>query len=232
MNRILASALLLALSGAATAPARAQGIQTKLDTEEKVFSYAIGTQIAQSLERQGVKVDVDAFYLAIRDVMAGDPPRITQEQMAAALSRGEEKARDDFRTVAADNLAKGAAFMKENAEREEVTALSNGLQYEVLREGAGDRPSATDVVTVHYTGTLIDGREFDSSRRRGEPATFPLTNVIKGWQEAVPLMRVGDRWKIYVPPELAYGVRGAGAVIGPNSTLIFEIELLGIGNDS
>ncbi|MBT8446902.1 MAG: FKBP-type peptidyl-prolyl cis-trans isomerase [Gammaproteobacteria bacterium] len=228
MNRIFASALLIALVGSAAA----QGIDTKIDDDKKMFSYAIGTQIAQSLERQGVEVDIDAFYLALRDVFAGDPPRITPEQMAAALSRGEEKAREDFRTVAADNLARGAAFLEENAKRDDVTALSNGLQYEVLRTGAGDHPSASDVVTVHYTGTLIDGREFDSSRRRGEPATFPLGNVIKGWQEAVPLMRVGDRWKIYVPPELAYGVKGAGAVIGPNSTLIFEIELLGIGNDS
>jgi FKBP-type peptidyl-prolyl cis-trans isomerase FklB len=109
-----------------------------------------------------------------------------------------------------------------------VTTLPNGIQYEVLRKGDGEQPTAKDSVTVHYVGSLIDGQEFDSSRRRGEPASFPLGNVIKGWQEVLPLMRVGSRWLVTIPPDLAYGVNGAGAAIGPNETLVFEIELLSV----
>jgi FKBP-type peptidyl-prolyl cis-trans isomerase FklB len=222
MNRICIVLFLLAIVPAAVG----QGID--LDTDKKRFSYAVGLQIGQSLIRQGVELDPTVFALAVRDAVDGSKPRLSPEEMTAILKTQETKTRDDIRKAAAANLEKGQAFMAENKNQEGVVALSNGLQYKVLRKGAGEQPTKSDTVTVHYTGTLIDGREFDSSKRRGEPATFPLNGVIKGWQEILPLMRVGSRWHVVIPPDLAYGAKGAGAVIGPNETLLFEIELLDI----
>jgi len=203
-------------------------VGVSLDTEKEKFSYAIGVQIGQSLIRQGVELDSDAFNLAIRDAIDGSKPRLTAEQLQAALTKGESSVNDGLRERAVANLKAGKAFLAENAKKEGVVALSSGLQYKVLRAGAGEFPKSNSTVEVHYVGTLMDGREFDSSKRRGESATFGVNDVIKGWQEAIPLMRIGSRWLVFIPPSLAYGVKGAGAVIGPNETLIFEIELLDI----
>ena len=202
----------------------AQGVT--LDTEKKKFSYAVGVQIGQSLIRQGVDLDPHAFALAIRDAADGTKPRLSAEEMQRVLNKGESSVNEGLREKAKANLQAGKAFLAENKSKEGVVELSSGLQYKVDREGAGDFPKPNSDVLVHYVGTLIDGREFDSSKRRGEPATLNLGRVIKGWQEAIPLMRQGSRWTIYVPPSLGYGAQGAGAVIEPNSTLIFEIELL------
>jgi len=204
--------------------AGAEGIA--LDTENKKFSYGIGTQIGQSLKRQGVTVDPDAFALAIRDAMRGDPPRLSPEEMEKVMAAREDKAREDIREVASRNLTEGKAFREQYAAEEGVKTLSNGILYKVERAGSGKHPTAEDRVRVHYTGTLTDGREFDSSHRRGEPAEFPVGGVIEGWQETLPLMREGAKWQIVIPPELAYGARGAGAVIGPNATLVFDVELI------
>lgn len=223
MNRIFVALILFSIASATLA----EGIA--LDTDNKKFSYAIGLQIAQSLIRQGVDLDSTAFTLAIRDATDGSKPRLSQDEMAAILKTRESKTRDDLREAAKQNFEKGKAFMAQNKTEEGVITLSNGLQYKVLRKGAGDHPTKSDTVTVHYTGTLTDGREFDSSKRRGEPATFPVNGVIKGWQEILPLMSVGSRWQVVIPPNLAYGAQGAGAIIGPNETLVFEIELLSIG---
>ncbi len=206
----------------------ATAIGTSLETEKEKFSYAIGVQIGQSLIRQGVELDPDAFNLAIRDAVDGSKPRLEPADMQRALEKGESSISEGLRERAKTNLQAGKKFLAENKEREGVVALSSGLQYEILRAGAGEFPKSSSTVVVHYVGTLMDGREFDSSRRRGEAATLNLGQVIKGWQEAIPLMRVGSRWKIYIPPSLAYGAKGAGAIIGPNETLIFEIELLEI----
>jgi len=203
-------------------------VGTSLETDEEKFSYAIGIQIGQSMMRQGVALDPDAFNLAIRDAVDGSKPRLSPEVMQQAAAKGETSISTGLRERAKNNLKTGKAFLAENKEKEGVVALSSGLQYKVLRTGAGKFPKSGSKVTVHYVGTLADGREFDSSRRRGEAATLSLRQVIKGWQEAIPLMRVGSRWQIFVPPSLGYGAKGAGAVIGPNETLIFEIELLDI----
>lgn len=202
----------------------AQGVS--LDTEKKKFSYAIGVQIGQSLIRQGVELDPNAFALAVRDAADGSTPRLSAEEMQRVLNKGESSVNEGLREKAKANLVAGKAFLAENKQKDGVVELSSGLQYKVEREGAGDFAKPNSDVVVHYVGTLIDGREFDSSRRRGEPTTLNLGQVIKGWQEAIPLMREGSRWTIYVPPSLGYGAKGAGAVIGPNATLIFEIELL------
>ncbi|MGR8949832.1 MAG: FKBP-type peptidyl-prolyl cis-trans isomerase [Gammaproteobacteria bacterium] len=202
----------------------AQGVT--LDTDKKKFSYAVGVQIGQSLIRQGVDLDPNAFSLAIRDATDGSKPRLSAAEMERVLNKGESSVNEGLKEKAKANLQAGKAFLAENKSKEGVIELSSGLQYKVDREGAGDFAKPNSDVVVHYVGTLIDGREFDSSRRRGEPATLNLGRVIKGWQEAIPLMREGSRWTIYVPPSLGYGAQGAGAVIEPNSTLIFEIELL------
>ena len=202
----------------------AQGVS--LDTEKRKFSYAIGVQIGQSLVRQGVDLDPQAFSLAVGDAIDGSKPRLSPEEMQRVLSKGESSVNKNLLEKAKANLKAGKAFLAENKKAEGVVELSSGLQYKVQREGAGDFPKANSDVVVHYVGSLIDGREFDSSRQRGEPATLNLQQVIKGWQEAIPLMRTGSRWTIFVPPSLGYGAKGAGAVIEPNSTLIFDVELL------
>lgn len=200
----------------------------ELDTDHEKLSYAIGLQIAQSLLRQGVDVDLQSFTLAVEDAVNGVQPRLSPEEMRRVLDMQRQQAAESLREAARRNLQKGKAFLAENARREDVKVLESGLQYRVLRLGDGPRPKAGDTVRVHYKGTLIDGREFDSSHRRGAPEVLSLDGVIEGWKQALQLMPVGSKWELYVPPDLAYGMRGAGATIGPNETLVFEIELLGI----
>ena len=209
-------------------PLTASAVGTSLESDSEKYSYAIGINFAQSLMRQGAPIDADAIYMAIRDALDGSQPRLNAEQMTTALRSEAQKAGERKREQAANNLAAGKSFMAENGKKEGVTTLANGIQYEVLRSGDGDLPKASSKVKVHYAGSLIDGREFDSSKRRGEPAEFNIGGVIKGWQEVLPLMRVGSRWLVTIPPNLAYGLDGAGAAIGPNETLVFEIDLLGI----
>jgi FKBP-type peptidyl-prolyl cis-trans isomerase FklB len=204
----------------------AAAVGTALESDAEKYSYAIGINFAQSLMRQGVPLDADAIYLAIRDALEGSEPRLSADAMSAALRSEAQRAGERKRAMAGENLQRGKAYMEQNKAKAGVTTLSNGIQYEVLRKGDGVQPTASDTVTVHYTGTLVDGREFDSSKRRGEPATFQLGDVIQGWQEVLPLMHAGSRWLVTIPPDLAYGVNGAGAAIGPNETLVFEIDLL------
>ena len=218
--------LLAASIGLASTATLAAG--TSLETGPEKFSYAIGTNFAQSMIRQGAPLDADAIYMAIKDALAGTKPRLSAEAMTAALKSEAQKAGEHKKTMAADNLRKGREFMDKNKAKKGVTTLTNGIQYEVLRDGTGPQPTAASMVKVHYVGTLTDGNEFDSSRRRGEPATFGVDSVIPGWREVLPLMRVGSRWLVTIPPDLAYGPNGAGAAIGPNETLVFEIELLDI----
>ena len=198
-----------------------------LASEAQRTSYAIGIDVGQSLARQGVMPDVDAFLLGVKDGLSGTRPQISQEQYQSAMAGLTKSVNDRFKETAKINLEAGKGFLAENKKQPGVTELSSGLQYKELRKGSGAHPKAGDTVVAHYTGTLIDGTKFDSSKDRNEPATIPLDGVIKGWQEALPLMTVGSRWQIFVPPNLAYGVKGQGP-IGPNQTLIFEIELLEI----
>lgn len=224
MNKSLLTLCLLVFSGQLAAAG------TTLESDTEKYSYAIGINFAQSLMRQGVPLDADAVFLAIRDALEGAEPRLSAEVMSDALRKQAQQAGERKREMASANLERGKAYRAENEAKAGVTTLPNGIQYEVLRKGDGEQPSTGDTVTVHYVGTLTDGREFDSSRRRGEAATFPLGDVIQGWQEILPLMRVGSRWTVTIPPDLAYGVNGAGSAIGPNETLVFEIELLDVAD--
>jgi FKBP-type peptidyl-prolyl cis-trans isomerase FklB len=192
----------------------------------------VGYQIGGDFRRQGVEMNAEALVQGIRDALSGAQPMMSPEEMNTTLKELKKRIvtaeRERRAEAARKNLADAESFMTENREREGVHALPSGLQYRVITEGTGETPKASDTVTVHYRGTLIDGTEFDSSYRRNKPATFGVSRVIPGWTEALQLMRAGDKWELYIPPKLAYGDRGAGAKIPPNSALIFEVELISI----
>lgn len=197
-----------------------------LKTEMEKVSYSLGVSVAKSVQSQGVsEINADEVAKAFTDVFAGKELEISEEEAGKVL---QEYFTDLAQKAQAVNVAAGDAFLAENAKRKEVITTDSGLQYEVLKEGEGETPKATDEVTVHYHGTLIDGSVFDSSVERGEPATFPVNGVIPGWVEALQLMSPGAKFKLFIPSDLAYGERGAGQMIGPNSTLIFDVELLSI----
>jgi FKBP-type peptidyl-prolyl cis-trans isomerase FklB len=200
-----------------------------LDGDIAYGSYGLGYHLINNVRQQfGDNVDLDALILGVRDGFADEDIQVTEEQFMAgieALGTAGEASRAE---AAGTRLAEGREFLAQNAQRDEVVTLESGLQYEVLEEGDGPRPERSDIVSTHYEGRLISGETFDSSVARGEPAQFPVDGVIEGWVEALQLMPVGSRWRLYVPPELAYGERGAGGAIGPNETLIFDVELLEI----
>jgi len=157
---------------------------------------------------------------------------MSPEDMHAAVQDHQKKEQEKMESATKKNLETSQAFLDANKKKEGVVTLPSGLQYKVVTEGSGKQPKSSDSVVAHYRGTLINGNEFDSSYKRNEPATFPVAGVIKGWQEALPLMKEGSKWQVYIPPELAYGARGAGNIIGPNEALIFDIELLSIKSDA
>lgn len=200
-----------------------------LDDDAKRASYAVGYNVAGSISAEfGELLDDAAFVAGIGDGLAGEAQRLTESEVQGAMAALGALEAEKQATLAADNLAASQDFLARNAERPEVVSLPSGLQYEILVEGDGATPVASDTVTTHYHGTLPDGTVFDSSVERGQPASFPVSGVIAGWVEALQLMPVGSKWRLYVPPELAYGARGAGGTIGPNQVLIFDVELLGI----
>lgn len=200
----------------------------ELSAPAQRYSYTLGFQAVKPIIQQGVDLDRAAYLRGAEDAIKGSAPALTQEESQAAM----QELRTNFeakRTALADkNLAASKAFLAKNAKEPKVVTLPTGMQYKVLASGKGAQPKSTDTVTVHYRGTLANGTEFDSSIARKEPATFPVNGVIKGWQEILPMMKVGDKWNVYIPPEMAYGPSGAGAAIGPNEMLIFEIELLDV----
>lgn len=235
MNRLslLCIPLLLTLTTACSAGASdeaAAGEETAATND--TTSYAIGWQTGQSFVQQSVDVDQESFIQGMRDAIAGKESKFSEEEMIAAMQKLQQDmmARQQARAQeqAGVNQAAGAEFLATNGARPEVTTLPSGLQYEVITTGDGAKPKATDTVTVNYRGTLIDGSEFDSSYARNTPATFPLNQVIAGWTEGLQLMPVGSKWKLFVPADLAYGLRGSPPKIGPGSTLVFEVELLDI----
>ncbi len=193
-------------------------------------SYGIGMNIGKDFKEQGIDVDVNLLSRGIKDAMGGGEMALTEEEMREAFTAFQKelaaKQETKNKELAEKNQKAGEEFLAENAKKEGVVTLPSGLQYKVLEEGAGKTPKASDTVTVNYSGTLIDGTEFDSSYKRGEPATFPVGGVIAGWTEALQLMKEGAKWQLFIPANLAYGERGAGPTIGPNSTLVFEVELI------
>lgn len=195
-------------------------------------SYALGLDIGASIARFGDDIDLDALVDGLRDTLAGREPRLTQQEAQAAMQEFgtllQEQRQEELAAQMESNEAEGEAFLAENASKEGVTTTASGLQYQVLEEGSGASPDAGDEVTVHYRGTLLDGTEFDSSYERGEPATFDVDGIIPGWTEALQLMQEGGKYRLFIPPALAYGEAGAGDLIGPNATLIFEVELLSV----
>ena len=192
---------------------------------EKV-SYALGMSLGNNLLQSGITaLDYTRLARGIQDVLEGRTPEMSYQEAQTAINNFFAELQ---RKAGQKNREEGQAFLATNARRPEVVTLPSGLQYEVVREGTGAKPKPSDTVEVHYHGTLIDGTVFDSSVRRGTPATFGVTQVIPGWVEALQLMPVGSKWKLYIPSELAYGAQGAGGAIGPHTTLAFEVELLGI----
>jgi FKBP-type peptidyl-prolyl cis-trans isomerase len=205
-----------------------------LKTDKDKVSYAIGVNIGKSMRKDAVDIDPTIFSRGMKDALGGGKLLLTDDEMKIALTKlqGELRAKQEEAMQKAGEINKKAGddFLAQNKTKEGVVALPDGLQYKILKEGTGPKPAATDSVVCNYRGTLLDGTEFDSSYKRGQPATFPVNGVIKGWTEAVQLMPVGSKWQLFVPAELAYGNRAPSPEIGPNSTLIFEVELLSIQN--
>jgi len=211
----------------------------ELKTDKDKASYAIGMNIAQTLKKQGDMFDASIVERGLKDALAGDKTLITEDEAKAVLTslqvamrqkmeEEHKKQQEQMQQMAETNKKDGDAFLAENKAKAGVVTQPSGLQYKILSEGAGPKPTAADSVVCNYKGTLLDGTEFDSSAKHGGPATFPVSGVIKGWTEALQLMPVGSKWQLFVPSDLAYGQRGAGGGIAPNSTLIFEVELVSI----
>jgi len=206
----------------------AAAADVSLSTDGQKMSYSIGMQIGKDLSRSGMDLNVDAMTAGIRDMVEGNTPKLSQAETEAALGLLREQQMKKQMAAGDDNKTAGMVFLEKNKTQEGVIALPSGLQYKVLKKGMGASPTLSNSVVAHYEGRLIDGTIFDSSIKRGEPATFPVTGVIKGWTEILQKMKVGSKWQVYIPSELAYGGRGTGQLIGPNATLIFDIELIEI----
>lgn len=223
--------ILMAAAMGLFACAREQG-KTELKTDSEKVSYVLGQNVGSSLKQLETEIDLAAFTQGLRDTLEGRQPLLSEEEAEQVMQAFSIKRQEEYQRKADElsekNQTEGQEFLEQNKSKAGVKTTASGLQYEVLQEGSGPQPKATDEVTVHYRGMLIDGKEFDSSYKRGEPTTFPLNRVIPGWTEGVQLMKVGSKYKFYIPPQLAYGERGAGDVIGPNATLIFEVELIDV----
>jgi len=204
----------------------------ELKDQKDKESYSLGYQFGQNLKGQGVEINLDVYTSGIRDALGGKEPSMSQEEIHATILELQKRItaalQKEFKEKAEKNLAESKAFLEENKKKEGIKTLPSGLEYKVITDGTGKTPKATDTVTVNYRGTLINGAEFDSSYKRGQPATFQVKAVIPGWTEALQLMKEGSKWQLFIPPELAYGERPAGPQIPPNSALIFEVELLAV----
>jgi FKBP-type peptidyl-prolyl cis-trans isomerase FklB len=229
MKRRIAMAMCVAvaLSGAAFA-----ADTPELKTDKEKISYSIGMEIGGNLKRGSVEVDPDLLAKGLKDSYGGGKTILTEDQARQAIADFQKtlmaKQAETMQKLSEKNKADGEKFLAENGKKEGVKTLPSGLQYKEIAPGTGKSPKTTDTVTTHYKGALIDGTEFDSSYKRGEPVSFPVSGVIAGWTEALQLMKEGAKWQLFVPSNLAYGERGAGREIGPNATLIFEVELISI----
>lgn len=206
--------------------------QTQLKSESDKVSYMIGHQIGSNFKRDGIDVDLAMLMNGMKEAIAGTKSPLSPEESQALMTKLQKdlqaKSQAKQKAEGEKNTAEGKKFLEENKKKDGVKTTASGLQYKMTAEGKGDAPKPTDTVKVHYKGTLIDGTEFDSSHKRGQPATFPVNGVIKGWTEALQLMKPGSKATLWIPSDLAYGEHGAGENIGPNSTLIFEVELISI----
>ena len=218
---IIAAALFVAL----TAPGENKP-QLK-DLKDKV-SYSIGLDLGFNFKKQNLELNPDALLAGVKDALGGKQPLLNENEVKETMTALTKQIEDKQKALAEQNVKDGEKFLAENKKKEGVKTTASGLQYKVIKEGTGPQPKLTDSVVANYRGTLINGTEFDSSYKRGQPATFPLTGVIKGWTEALQLMKVGSKYQLFIPASLAYGDRGMGPDLGPNSTLIFEVELVGI----
>ena len=227
--RLVSTSLIasLALQSAIAADNSAKNL-----SENDKVSYSIGIDLGQSFQRQNIEINHDLFMKGMSDGKSGQETLLSKEEIYETLINLQDKLakqqNEAIKELAENNKAAGEAFLKDNKSKPGVKTRESGLQYRIIKEGKGQSPSATDVVTTHYRGKLIDGTEFDSSYSRNEPATFPVNNVIPGWTEALQLMKPGSKWELFVPASLAYGTQGIGPKIGPNETLIFEVELISV----
>ncbi len=235
MKKFLALAVVFSLLGAFACQKAGAAKDLKkedLDSQQKKVSYAIGLDIGKNFKARRMDIDADVLLQGLKHGQSAAAPLLSDEEIRTVMTEYQQQMmKDDQQRRQAqgqENKAKEEAFLKENAQKPEMQVTASGLQYKVLREGTGPRPLESDTVKVHYRGTLLDGSEFDSSYKRNEPAVFPLKGVIKGWTEALQLMKVGSKYQIFLPSRLAYGEQGAGQAIAPNATLVFEVELLGI----
>lgn len=208
------------------------GEETSLKTKKDKVSYVIGVNVGKGMQQQSIDIDPGIFAQGLKDAMTGAKTAMTDEEMRQVMTTFQkemtEKQAEKMKVVAEKNMKESEAFLAANKKKGGVKTLPSGLQYKVIKEGTGQTPKLTDTVTTNYRGTLIDGTEFDSSYKRGQPAKFPVKGVIAGWTEALQLMKVGSTWQLFIPSNLAYEERGAGDIIGPNATLIFDIELISI----
>jgi len=228
MNKSILFSLALLLTPTLARPQDAPELK---ETKQKV-SYSMGANIGNSWKRQDIEVDLEAVIRGLRDALDGKPLALSDQEMRKVMTAFQTEMRtkqmEKRRVVGDKNKQEGEAFLAENKKKEGVITLPSGLQYKVLNAGTGPKPTTADTVVAHYRGTLIDGTEFDSSYKRGEPTSFGVTGVIKGWTEALQLMNTGSKWQLFIPSALAYGENGAGPQIGANATLIFEVELVAI----
>ncbi|PJJ60267.1 FKBP-type peptidyl-prolyl cis-trans isomerase [Hymenobacter chitinivorans] len=207
-----------------------------LNSLQEQISYIIGRDLARNFAQQGLQLDIDVLAASLKEGLAGEPSRLSQEQMRSAMEQlqaqmgGPEEDDTQESQDMSNNKQAGEDFLAENKNKPGVTTLPSGLQYEVLTEGSGQKPGPRSSVTTHYHGTLLNGTVFDSSYQRGQPATFGVNQVIAGWTEALQLMPEGSKWRLYIPSDMAYGKRGAGRDIGPDSALIFDVELIKVNN--
>ncbi len=202
----------------------------ELATDDQKFSYSVGfqvgTQIQQQFGQNDTVVDPETFAQGVRDALSNSETKLTPEEMQAIMQAKQEEQVAAQQAIAVENKSKGEAFLAENKEKDGIVVTESGLQYKVVTAGEGKQPTADSTVVVHYSGRLIDGTEFDSSYKRETPATFALSGIIPGWGEVLQLMKEGAKWEVFIPAQLGYGERGAGGAIGPNETLVFDIELL------
>lgn len=207
-----------------------------LTTEKEKVSYSMGVDIGKRLKQQSIDFDPELFAKGLKDIYGGSETLLTDQEIKETLAAFQKtliaKQTEMRKQMGEKNKSDGDAFLAGNKKKGGVITLPSGLQYMVIEEGTGKTPKATDTVVTNYRGTLVDGTEFDSSYKRGKPATFPVNGVIKGWTEALQLMKEGAKWKLFIPSDLAYGERGAGNIIGPNATLIFDIELISVKEEA